>query len=111
MSEYDEQDYEDMYDRIDRKFERIHDYHDSLDDEFRKLCVEPSLKVAKKGDRVIVAGGLIGRGYKWVRLEAVVLEVGDTSVHVEFKDRAYIGGRPDRCWIHPCLITDVLSHE
>lgn len=71
---------------------------------FERLCVEPCMRTPKPGDRVVFAAGLIGHGFEWVRLEARVLEVGDTSVRVEFDDHYHCVE-----WIHPCLITDVLS--
>lgn len=84
----------------------IEKHHDKMDSEFHKLCVEPSTKVPVVGDRVLVAAGLLGMGHAWVRLEATVVECGDTSFKVQFTD-TYESRKP--MWIHQALITDVLA--
>lgn len=87
----------------------MHQQHSRLDEGFQRLCCEPTTKIPKKGDRVIVAAGFIGMGHPWVRLEAVVMECGDTSYKVRFADRAERVDKSDK-WVHQALITDVLSN-
>lgn len=88
-------------------FKEIREGHKKMEDEFRRLYAEPSTRVPVVGDRVIVAVGFLGRGHLWMRRECKVLEVGDTSVHVEIPDR-YGSDKVDREWIHPALVTDVI---
>lgn len=83
---------------------RIDDKHDALKEEFRKLLVEPCQKIPKPGDKVVVAGGLLSMGHPWIRIEAEVTDVADTSVKVRIDRKVYIYHE----WIHPALITDVL---
>ncbi|RJQ30350.1 hypothetical protein C4565_00770 [Candidatus Parcubacteria bacterium] len=88
-------------------------YHHKQDEEFKRLCAEPCMKIPKPGDRVIVASGFLGMGLLWNRKEAEVLEVGETSVHVRFIDYYLVGegkGKHKK-WIHPALITDVLENK
>ena len=93
-----------------RDMERIDRIHAELRDEFTKLCIEPSAKRPNIGDRVIVAVGLLQMGHLWIREEATVLEVADTSFHIEFKDKVVYGtNEPRRVWVHQALITDVLE--
>jgi hypothetical protein len=64
------------------------------------------------GDRVVVAAGLIGFGFKWERLEANVLEKGQNSVKIELDHKHPITGANYELWVHPVIITDVLgAHE
>lgn len=97
----------------DNYFEEMRNIEKSKQDKeemFRRLCAEPCMKVPKPGDRVIIAAGLLGRGFLWVRTEAEVLQVADTSVKVRFKSS--FSQTPDvEEWIHPALITDVLSKD
>jgi hypothetical protein len=73
--------------------------------EFRRLVAEPSSRVPAVGDRVVVAAGLLGLGWHWIRMEGEVLEVGEVSVKVRIADSR---GDPKVMWVHPALITDVL---
>lgn len=82
--------------------------NEKLDSEFIRLAAEPCQKLATVGDRVLVAGGLIGRGHAWVRLEGLVLETADTACRVRFVGREF-KGEPDETWVHNVLITDVLG--
>lgn len=94
-----------------KHFLNIDDEKRREDDEFRRLCAEPCMKVPKPGDRVIVAAGFIGMGHPWVREEAECLEVGDTSVHVRFVDYTPYRGEKGsmKKWINSSLITDVIG--
>lgn len=74
--------------------------------EFEKLALDPCAKRPKDGDRVVVAVGLIGYGFNWVRQECVVLESGDTSFKVQWKQ--YSNTHVE--WVHQNLITDVIGH-
>lgn len=81
--------------------------HRKKEEEFERLRIEPSARTPAVGDTVVVAAGLIGRGFDWVRKQALVVAVGETSVKVRFSERR-IGGGADEEWISPVLITDVL---
>lgn len=86
--------------------------HNQIEQEFRKLAIEPCGKVPLVGDRVIVATGLLGMGFLWVRKEAVVIETADTSYHLRFKDEVdYKTKMPLEIWVHQALITDVLERK
>lgn len=82
--------------------------HRRKDEEFLRLCVEPSSRVPVVGDTVVVAAGLIGRGFDWVREEATVIAVGDTSFKVRWLQLSYKGNVEEQ-WVHPVLITDVIG--
>ncbi len=77
---------------------------------FEKLLDIPPACIPMVGDRVVVAVGLLGYGFHWVRKEGKVLEVGDTSYKVRFEKLDYKGG-PVELWSHWSLITDVLHEE
>lgn len=86
---------------------RLDREHETREAEFMRLLADSPKRVLV-GDRVVVAAGLTGRGYNWVRVEAEVLEVGDVSVKVRFLGREALVGKPDEDWIHSALITDIL---
>lgn len=89
-------------------FDGIHKAHEQKKAEFDKLVADQSMILPNVGDRVVVAAGPLSRGFEWIRLEAVVLEVGQSSYKVRFtKDR--FDGTPDEEWVHPALITDVIK--
>lgn len=77
--------------------------------EFLRLAAEPCQKTPVVGDRVLVAVGLLGMGHPWVRMEGVVLEVGDTACFVRLKDRML--QKEEEEWVHNTLITDVLARK
>ena len=81
----------------------IHRSHEYLRQEFDRLLVEPNMKPIEPGMRVIIAAGLIGHGYPWIRTEVEVVDIADTSILISFLGK----NKPE--WIHPALITDVLS--
>lgn len=78
---------------------------DKLYAEMKRLLHEPPKEFPKKGDRVVVAIGLLSRGHLWTKAECRVLEVGDSSIKVECKDSYHDWQE----WIHPALITDILK--
>lgn len=81
--------------------------HEKNNEEFARLDADPMMRPVSLGDRVVVAAGLIGRGHRWVRKEAKVVEVGDTSVRVRFSEARW-NGEPDEEWLHPSLVIDIL---
>jgi hypothetical protein len=81
--------------------------HRKKEVEFERLRIEPSARIPAVGDTVVVAAGLIGRGFDWVRKEALVVAVGETLVKVRFPEPRF-GGGVDEEWVSPVLITDVL---
>lgn len=100
----------DPFEDMNKFFSDIHESHSRLDSEFRRLCCEPSAKTPEAGSRVIVAAGLIGMGHPWIRLEATVIECGDTSYKVRFATHKEYGtNRLQETWVHQALITDVLA--
>ncbi len=93
-------------------FEDIRKNHNTMDNEFRKLAIEPTMVVPEVGDTVIIAAGLLGMGHVWVRKEAVVLMAGDTSYKVEFVDDKHpMTGKNYVKWVVQTLITDVIRKE
>ena len=82
-------------------------YHKQLGEEFHKLLCEPCQAIPKVGDTVVVAAGLIGHGHPWIRREAKVLAVGDTSYKVLIA--ATYANEP--CWIHPALVVEVVRQQ
>lgn len=94
-----------------KHFDNMDKEHQQRDDEFRRLCADPCMTPAVKGDRVVVAAGFLGMGFLWERAEAEVMEVGDTSIKVRMVDYQPFGApKGSLCkWIHPSLITDVLK--
>ena len=76
--------------------------------EFQRLLALPRHEPRPTiGDRVIIAGGLIGHGQPWVRLAADVTDVGEESVKVRLLKTDPDCEPYDAQWIHPALITDV----
>ena len=93
-------------------FEDIRKNHNAMDDEFRKLAIEPTMVIPEVGDTVIIAAGLLGMGHVWVRKEGVVLMAGDTSYKVEFVDeKDYVTGENKVKWVVQTLITDVIRKK
>ncbi len=80
--------------------------------EFERLALDPCSDIPEVGDRVIVAVGLIGHGFAWVREEATVLEIGSSSYKVQLsKQKDFDSNKPVECWIHSVLVTDVLKRK
>lgn len=77
--------------------------------EFEKLLNEPSCNAPSVNSRVLVAAGLLGMGFPWIREEAVVLECGDTSYKVKFINYRFSRNEDIIMWVHQTLITDVLG--
>jgi len=75
---------------------------------FESLNIDRCVDVPDVGDRVIVAAGLLGMGFPWVRYEAIVIEAGTQSYKVRFLDYKGYDNRVVEKWIHPALVTDVL---
>jgi hypothetical protein len=91
------------------KEKMMSDEHARRDEEFRRLLVDPSATQAEVGDRVVVAAGLLGRGWQWIREEAEVIAVGETSYKVRFVETPEDDGEPTEQWIHPAIVIDVLG--
>lgn len=101
-----------MDDWFSRMMDRADKHHEQMDAEFCRLAVEPSAKRPGIGDRVLLAVGLLNMGHLWMREEATVLECGDTSFRVQFRDRKeYSTNAPMERWVHQAIITDVLASE
>ena len=97
---------------FDDEFEkRIHEGHKRLDDDFRRLCMDPCSTAPQVGSRVVVAVGLLNMGHPWIREEGVVVEVGSTTYRVKFNRRYVVGGDEVVKWIHQALIIEVLEQE
>ncbi len=88
----------------DNFFKRINEEKDKREFEVKRLMAEPPKESPKVGDKVIVAVGLLGHGFNWIRQECKVLEVADNSVKIKWKD-----SHDWEEWIHPAFITDILS--
>ena len=83
--------------------------HDARNTYFDALLANPCTQPVNVGDRVVVAAGLIGFGFKWERLEATVLEKGQNSIKVELEHKHPVNKVNYVMWIHPAIITDVLG--
>jgi hypothetical protein len=94
----------------DEFFKRMDERHRQQDEMFLRLCAEPCMDVAEVGDIVLIAGGLLGKGFLWVRLEATVLAVADTAYKVEF-DKPFYDGTKDVQWVHRTLVTDIVREK
>lgn len=80
--------------------------------EFEKLLLDQCADIPKVGDKVVVACGLLGMGFPWIREEAVVAEVGSSSYKVRFPGRIdFTTQQPSTKWIHAALVTDVLAAQ
>lgn len=97
-------------DDFDAYLERLDQNSQKKIDEFNKLALDPCTLPYKVGDRVVIAGGPIGKGFPWIRLEATVIEKGQISTKVRFTNLTRFG-KVDEEWIHPALITDVLPNN
>lgn len=91
-------------------FDAIERARQARRDEFEKLACEPCMKSANEGDRVLVAAGPVGRGFEWMRHEAIVLEVADTAYRVRYTDyKSIVNDGPVEEWVHRFVVTDVLG--
>lgn len=93
MSEFD-------FIEIFKNSDRLHKQQES---EYARLRQNPPRNI-KVGDKVLVAVGLLGRGYVWKRKECEVVEISQVSIKVK-SDEKYNEWEE---WIDPVLITDVL---
>ena len=92
-------------------FKRMDENHRKREDEFQRLALDPCCIIPNVGDIVVVAAGLLGMGFDYIRLEAKVLCVGQISYKVRFTNETHvITGEPTEKWIHPSLITDVIRN-
>jgi len=71
--------------------------HKDREAEFKKLDTE-----FKVGQRVVFACGLVGHGLSYERKEAKIIEVGQSSVKIQFGDFEH--------WVQPSIITDILEN-
>jgi hypothetical protein len=85
-----------------RQFEKDRERRQAM---FNRLLADPCMKIPEINDRVLVAAGLLGMGFDWSRLEALVIAVADASIKVRFDKDHYFREQ----WIHPALIVDVLG--
>lgn len=92
---------EDFFDML----KDMNNFHDKLDNEYKRLK-QDAPRMVKVGDKVLVAAGLIGRGHPWVRTQAEVIEIAQSSVKVRGKESYSLD--PWEEWIDPSLITDVI---
>lgn len=77
--------------------------------EYRRLIKLPKIAI-KKHDIVLVAVGLVGHGYEWVRKECRVLQVRKNSAKITFKGLGEPIGRDWWVkWVDRALITDMVS--
>ena len=104
---------EDFFKRFDESQKRADENHAKRQQEFRRLELDACSIIPEVGDTVVVAAGLLGMGYEYLRLEAEVLRVGQLSYKVCFDVREYrpLDGNPVEKWIHPALVTDVITSE
>ncbi|MCK9569108.1 hypothetical protein M0R72_09215 [Candidatus Pacearchaeota archaeon] len=98
---------EDIFGRMDREFDRADKIRKDKQQQFEKLVMDQCCDIPEVGDSVIVAAGLLNRGFDWIRLEAKVLAVAPQSYKVQF-ERNHYDGSPDIEWIHPAVVTDVI---
>jgi hypothetical protein len=94
-----------MFDSLFEHFNHMDEYHAKVDGEFMRIAAEPCMETAKVGDRVLVAGGLIGRGHLWVRIECEVVAVADTAIKVKSIGDIHKWSQ----WVHNTIVTDVLG--
>ena len=79
-------------------------HHQQQDAEFARLRQNPPRNVKVK-DKVLVAAGILGRGYVWIRKECEVIAISQSSVKVKCIEKHDEWEQ----WIDPALITDVIS--
>ena len=89
-------------------FERMDKHHQQQAQEFWKLLDDATDVKASVGDQVLVAGFLIGHGAPWIRVEATVLAVTESSYQIEVASRV-CHEKAFRYWIHKALVLDVLT--
>ncbi len=95
---------------FDFNWSEITKHHERQRNEYARLRGGGIVKDVIVGDRVIVAVGLLGRGFTWIRTECKVLEVNDTSCLVRHTDKDYKHNNWEE-WIDRYLITDVLERS
>ena len=96
---------------MDKFFNRLDSNHKRRENEFNKLLLDQCCIVPGIGDTVIVAAGLLGMGFDWIRLEAEVVGIGQNSIKVRFiTEKKFQSEEYITKWIHPALVTDVIKH-
>lgn len=84
----------------------MYKHQDKQRNEYERLCGENIRKDIIVGDRVVVAVGLIGRGFSWIRKTCEVIEVADTSCCIRHTGDDEFDNWEE--WIDRFLIVDVL---
>lgn len=90
-------------------FDFIGKYREERKQEYDRLKGGGVYKDVSVGDTVVVAAGLLGRGYIWIRVECEVVQVGDTSCFVKHIGEYELDNWQE--WIDRFLIVEVVPLE
>ena len=96
---------------------RVSESHKKKYDEFERLSQE-SPKIVEKGDKVLVAVGLLGHGFEWIRESCEVVDVKGNHSKVKWFDKHKMVNKDDghvdfgdvwEYWIPNALIVEILK--
>lgn len=89
-------------------FDNIHKEHNKQEEEYDRLRSDPP-KALYIGDKVLVALGLLGYGFRWIREKGEIIAIADSSVFIKFERTHIITREPLELWIEKTLITDIIE--
>lgn len=87
----------------------IHREQQRREEAVAKLVADPLMEIPEIGDTVVVACGLIGHGFDWIRKECVVVAKGQATYKVRHTGHSKPLSWEE--WIHPCLVTDIIRKK
>ena len=88
-------------------FREANEHHRIQENEYERLKADIPRKV-NIGDKVIVAIGLLGHGFRWIRQECEVIETASNSTKIRLQEK-HLDGSFYEYWIDPALIIDVIE--
>lgn len=87
-------------------FREIDKHHKIQEDEYKRLASDTP-KSVKIGQKVLVAVGLLGHGFHWIRQECDIINVSGNSSKIKWISY----GSVHEYWIPNCLITSIIGEK
>lgn len=95
-----------------KQYEQMERIENRIYDTYERLSMDPPSQVPEVGDKVLICGCLVGKGYPWTRLEAEVLDVADTSYYVKYLGcKNFVTNKVFEEWVCSVAITDVIKRK
>jgi len=89
---------------------RADENNDKRKRQIDKLMADVPKEMPKVGDKVIIASGLLGHGWDYIRREGIITEIADYTVKAKWENypgHSTVDIREE--WMHPAFIVDTLK--